>query len=154
MPAPLRRFQQHRANAKGRSIPFRLSFKQWLKIWTDSGQLENSGKYKGQYCMARFGDKGPYVVGNVRIISVEQNHKELRHTDENKEKARLRWLGRKHLEETKQKQRAGKLGPLNPMFGKDFSLVHRAKMSISHLGNTNWVNQTRKNGKYGPNVNR
>jgi hypothetical protein len=153
MPIPLRRFQQHRANSKGRGIPFLLTFEQWLKIWTDSGQLENAGKHKGQYCMARLGDKGPYKVGNVRIISVEQNHRELRHTAENKEKARLRWLGRTHKESTKQKQSKGKMGPLNPMYGGNFSEEHRARMSESKLGNTNWINQTRKNGKYGTNAN-
>ncbi len=98
-----RRFQLHRQNSKQRGIPFLLTFEEWLKIWTASGYLHKSGKCKGQYCMARRGDLGAYKIGSVRIITVEQNHEEMRHTPANKEKARLRWLGRKHSAATKAK---------------------------------------------------
>jgi DNA-directed RNA polymerase specialized sigma subunit len=30
--------------------------------------------------MARFGDRGAYEIGNVRICTVEENHREMRHT--------------------------------------------------------------------------
>jgi hypothetical protein len=110
--SPKRRFQKQRINSKRRGIPFYLTFPQWLRIWVRSGHLHESGKHCGQYCMARRGDKGAYEVGNVKIIPVEQNHREMRHTAENKEKARLRWLGRKHTEETKRKIGRGNLGKI------------------------------------------
>lgn len=58
---------------KTRGIPFLLTFEEWLKIWVDSGKLEQRGRRKGEYCMARFGDKGPYAIGNVRIILTTDN---------------------------------------------------------------------------------
>jgi hypothetical protein len=62
--------------AKGRGIPFLLSFDEWQKIWNDSGHFSERGKKNGQYCMARFGDKGPYAVGNVEITLVEENNRD------------------------------------------------------------------------------
>ena len=75
-----RRFYLHRKNSEWRKIPFRLTFDQWLKIWTKSGHLYESGKRKGEYCMARRRDRGAYEVGNVRIVTVEKNHSEMRHS--------------------------------------------------------------------------
>lgn len=69
-------FHNHRSNAKFRGIGFELAFEHWLKIWLDSGHLAERGNKRGQYCMARFGDKGPYAVGNVKIITMEENRSE------------------------------------------------------------------------------
>lgn len=69
-----RRFDTHKSNAKSRGIEFLLTFEQWFKIWTDSGHLHERGNRGHQYCMARLGDKGPYAVGNVKIITCNQNH--------------------------------------------------------------------------------
>ena len=55
---------------------FKLTFDQWINIWVTSGQLDNRGQRTGQYCMARFGDKGAYEVGNVRIILSVDNVRE------------------------------------------------------------------------------
>lgn len=62
--------------SRTRGIQFLLTFAEWLKIWIDSGHLENRGNKKGQYVMARFGDIGPYAVDNVRIILCSDNVKE------------------------------------------------------------------------------
>jgi hypothetical protein len=70
------KFHAHKANAKGRSIPFLLSFDQWQTLWLDSGKWSQRGPRQGQYVMARNGDSGPYAVGNVRICPVEENHAE------------------------------------------------------------------------------
>jgi hypothetical protein len=70
------RWRYHRRHAKDRKIPFLLTFDQWLQIWIDSGHIHESGTRNHQYCMARYGDKGPYAVGNVRIVTVAQNHAE------------------------------------------------------------------------------
>lgn len=56
-----------------RGIAWKLTFEQWLKIWTDSGHLDQRGRRKGQYVMARLGDKGPYAVGNVKIVTATEN---------------------------------------------------------------------------------
>jgi hypothetical protein len=66
------KYAQHRRDSRGRGIAFELTFDQWLKIW--GRKLAKRGPLKGQYVMARFGDKGPYAVGNVQIITSEQNH--------------------------------------------------------------------------------
>ena len=75
-----RKFYGQKACAKARGISFELSFAQWLSIWTESGHFHERGKLKDQYVMARFRDRGPYAVGNVRIITVEKNHSEMRHS--------------------------------------------------------------------------
>lgn len=91
-----RRYAVQKGDAKRRRIPFLLTFPEWLKVWTDSGHLHESGSFAGQYCMARRGDQGAYEVGNVRICTVEENHGEMRHGDAARAKIsannRVRWL--------------------------------------------------------------
>jgi hypothetical protein len=70
-------YMQHRRDAKARGIGFLLSFEDWLAIWVASGKLDLRGTKKGQYCMARYGDVGPYALGNVRVILHSQNVKEI-----------------------------------------------------------------------------
>jgi hypothetical protein len=69
-------FIKHRSVAKQRGISFLFTFDEWITIWRDSGRWAERGYRKGQYCMARFGDKGPYATGNVRICLVTENHVE------------------------------------------------------------------------------
>lgn len=70
------KYHSHRSNAKKVGKEFLLTFEEWLKIWVDSGHYHERGHYKGQYVMARYGDKGPYAVGNVKIITFEENSRE------------------------------------------------------------------------------
>lgn len=70
------KYSAHRYDAERRGIEFLLTFEEWVKIWLDSGHFHERGTRKGQYVMARFGDAGPYSVGNVRITTVEENHSE------------------------------------------------------------------------------
>lgn len=63
----------HKYNASIRNIDFLLTFEEWIQIWVESGHLHERGCKRGQYCMARFGDKGPYAVGNVKIILHKDN---------------------------------------------------------------------------------
>jgi hypothetical protein len=83
-------YREQRNQAATRQIPFLLTRYEWFQIWENSGFLELRGHRKGQYCMARFGDVGPYAVGNVKIISVEENHREAmlgkKFTDQHKQK--------------------------------------------------------------------
>ena len=67
------RYREQRKAAKGRGIPFLLTFEEWWKIWQDSGHWEERGCGKGKYVMARYGDIGPYDTGNVKIITMEEN---------------------------------------------------------------------------------
>ena len=60
-------YMTHKRNAKKRNIDFFLSYDEWLNIWIQSGKLHLRGPKKGQYCMARIGDIGPYSIGNVYI---------------------------------------------------------------------------------------
>lgn len=66
-------FIEHRLNAKDRGIGFELTFSQWLEIWIASGKVRRRGCRRGQYVMARHGDRGPYAVGNVKIILASEN---------------------------------------------------------------------------------
>jgi len=68
-----RAFHYQRKGAHKRGIRFLLTFEEWMKIWLDSGHLSERGKYRGQYVMSRPGDRGPYAVGNVKIVTVEAN---------------------------------------------------------------------------------
>lgn len=69
-------WRNHRGRAETYGIPFLLSFEQWLRIWHESGHLFERGSRKHQYVMARHGDSGPYAIGNVKIIPVEENMSE------------------------------------------------------------------------------
>jgi hypothetical protein len=71
---PRGRFHVQRMNACRRGIPFLLTFEEWLAVWGDLlGARGRSG-----YVMARHGDAGPYAVGNVRIITTQENSREQR----------------------------------------------------------------------------
>jgi hypothetical protein len=66
-------FYSQRASASDRGIDFLLTFSEWLDIWAASGHLSERGKRIGCYCMARYGDTGPYSVDNVKIIMFGDN---------------------------------------------------------------------------------
>lgn len=63
-----RAYRAHRYNAKQRNTSFLLSFEEWLSVWKASGHLHERGCRRGQYVMARHKDRGPYAIGNVKII--------------------------------------------------------------------------------------
>ena len=70
---PVLRYTEQRRNANTRGIVWKMNFRQWWSIWIDSGKWGERGRDYGKYVMARFGDKGDYCVGNVHIISAQQN---------------------------------------------------------------------------------
>ena len=59
--------------ARIRTIPFLLTFVEWLVIWEMSGKLDERGRERGKYCMARKNDIGPYAWWNVDIIEHGEN---------------------------------------------------------------------------------
>lgn len=69
---PKRAFTEQRRNAKTRGVGWELSFADWWRIWQESGHWNERGRGEG-YCMARWGDSGPYSVDNVYICTIGQN---------------------------------------------------------------------------------
>lgn len=64
---PLRAFsRQSRAAVKDRQVGWELTLWQWWSIWQESGHWHERGVGRG-YMMCRYGDIGPYAVGNVFI---------------------------------------------------------------------------------------
>lgn len=116
-----KKYIQHRHDAAKRDIPFLLTFEEWWQLWQDSGKWDHYGCHKGQFCMARFGDKGAYEVGNVRICSTEENHAEW--NDKHKELSG--WsLGQPRPEAWRAKISAG-------LKGKPKSAAHCAAISAA-----------------------
>lgn len=72
-----KRFSTHKSNSKRRNIEFNLTFKEWLDIWSESGCINESGKFKNNYVMARKYDTGAYEVGNVSIVKTVDNLSEI-----------------------------------------------------------------------------
>lgn len=85
-------YRQQRGNAAARGITFLLSSAEWWQIWSSSGHYRERGQKSDQYCMARFGDVGPYALNNVEIVTNHENNK-------------YGSTGRKHSEATKRKMR-------------------------------------------------
>jgi hypothetical protein len=70
---PYQAYAQQRNNARRRGIEFKISFEDWFEIWMRSGHWSKRGIGAGCYCMGRHKDRGAYEVGNVAIISQEEN---------------------------------------------------------------------------------
>jgi hypothetical protein len=73
---PEYRYNQQMGGAQKRGIVWEFTFETWYKVWSDSGYYNQMGSRKGQYCMARTNDAGPYSPSNVRITTTSDNHKE------------------------------------------------------------------------------
>lgn len=67
-------YATQRRNAKFRGIAWAITFPEWCRVWAESGKEVQRGSQRGdQYQMTRFGDAGPYRVGNVSIQTKSQN---------------------------------------------------------------------------------
>ncbi len=69
-------YRTQRIHANERGIEWRFTFETWWATWSTSGKWNERGRYRGEYCMARTGDVGPYAPLNVRICPVTENHAE------------------------------------------------------------------------------
>jgi hypothetical protein len=118
------KWSTQRSDAKRRGIPFLLTFEEWFGIWKESRKLAQRGHGAGRYVMARVGDRGPYAVGNVRIILFEENAREYRPTFDAKTRTGAAHRGKVVSAETRGRlaQRAS---------GRKLSLETRLKMSVS-----------------------
>ena len=149
-------FQRLRAAERG--IAFELGFLEWLKVWGASGHLASRGRKGDQYCMARYGDRGPYAVGNVKIILGVDNVREAKvgktlslahrekismvlsgrpgrpHSSETKEKLRVANVGKTLSAATREKiGRASKGHPVSAEVRARISAARKGKpLSIEH----------------------
>lgn len=76
---PLLVFHRQKSTAKGRGIPWELTYKQWLRWWTASlgpDWFELRGAGYNQFCMARHNDTGAYKLGNIKCITNQMNRAE------------------------------------------------------------------------------
>ena len=117
-------FTMQRLNAKRRGIPFKLTYLQWLELWAASGVLGKRGKGSGKYQMARHGDQGAYEVGNVSIITHNQNSREI--VVSPKRRAEVSKFMKQMPRTKTHRLRIGAA-----MKGRVFSAETRAKMSAS-----------------------
>ena len=124
------KYRYHLKDARNRGISFLLTFEEWFKIWTDSGHLHERGPRRGQYVMARYGDKGPYAVGNVRIITGLENQAEQWARIEYRERMSAVHKDKEVSLETRQKIRIARTDTTA-------SLETRQKMSATRMGNKN-----------------
>ncbi|RYE95686.1 MAG: hypothetical protein EOO77_42410, partial [Oxalobacteraceae bacterium] len=67
------KYTSQRDKAKIRGIEWKLTFEEWDKWWVDSGHKSERGRFRGNYCMARIGDTGPYEIGNIFCALFEVN---------------------------------------------------------------------------------
>lgn len=67
------RYLQQRASAKYRGVEFKLTFDEWCTWWLATGHVDERGKCRGQWVMARPNDEGPYELGNLRCQLAEEN---------------------------------------------------------------------------------
>ena len=76
-----RYYNTKKATAKQAGIPFELELRDiyWL-LYCARINVEQVGKRRGEYQLARFGDTGPYALGNCRFITSEENLREKDHT--------------------------------------------------------------------------
>lgn len=68
-----RKFLTQRTNAKNRGVAWDLSFDQWRNWWLATGHVDERGRLRGQWVMARPYDSGPYALGNLLCLRAEDN---------------------------------------------------------------------------------
>ena len=63
-----------RYHANERNIPFNLSFEDYLSLIIEADITESDiGWGASKYCLGRYGDDGPYQIGNCRFITNREN---------------------------------------------------------------------------------
>lgn len=71
------RYHDQRLKATvNRGLGWEFTFETWLEWWQGTGKLAERGNRRGQYCMARYGDQGPYAPENVRCCTTDENNRE------------------------------------------------------------------------------
>lgn len=125
-----------------------MTIEKWVIIWLQalgSDWKIKRGRGPDKYCMARFGDKGPYAIGNVKIITNAENASEQKWTAE--KRAKHSRLMKKIMADPKIRLNCSiaKRGKSHPQ-----SLEARAKISLAHLGKPSLNKSLSKLGKKNP----
>jgi hypothetical protein len=98
--------------AKNRGIDFKLSYEEWIEFWGED--ITNRGRGKSDLVMSRYGDVGPYELGNIFKSTVEQNgidgNKGIPKSEEHRAKMSAALKGRTLSEETKAKMSEARKG--------------------------------------------
>ena len=66
-------YRAHRASAKQRGVEFLITFDEWADWWLEDDRWESRGVGRDELVMARFGDVGPYALGNIYCTTSAQN---------------------------------------------------------------------------------
>lgn len=72
------KYTNKKGNAKKKGIPFLLSFEEYMELVAEAGLIdpEQIGISIDSYHLSRYGDVGPYEIGNCRFIPHRENLKE------------------------------------------------------------------------------
>lgn len=73
LPKAWKAYIAHRASSKQRGIPFLMTWEEWWGFWSVDGRWERRGRGTHKLVMARYGDVGPYAVGNVFCCTNGEN---------------------------------------------------------------------------------
>ena len=80
-------YRNQKSNAKRRGVEFLLTFEEWRDWW--GKDFAGRGSAKGRLVMARYGDKGPYQLGNIKKITCSENARESNGRRESKDQILL-----------------------------------------------------------------
>jgi hypothetical protein len=75
---PLKTYRRHKyINCWKQGIPFDLTVEELQQLLDDAGiTIEQVGRGSADYNLARYGDTGPYAMGNCRFITKRENIQE------------------------------------------------------------------------------
>ena len=73
---PHNQYGDQKQAARQRGIEWLFIFQEWFDMWYFSGRWKERGHKRGQYCMMRNGDIGPYSVDNVTIGLTDDNKRD------------------------------------------------------------------------------
>jgi len=94
------KYHAQKCGARIRGIDFNLTFDQWWDWWQQTRKYPQRGKGKGKYVMARFGDIGPYELGNIYCCTHGENvtaaHKGVKRSQAHRDKLSAANLGKVH----------------------------------------------------------
>lgn len=110
-----------------RGILFLLTFEEWLDIWVKSRKLSQRGRTAEKYCMSRFGDVGPYSIGNVEIVTFSQNESSKKISDSQRQKISAAMTGRIVSDLTRKRMSIA-------FTGRKISDAQKAQISKVHKG--------------------
>jgi hypothetical protein len=71
-------YEKQRTAAGLRGIGWEFTPETWMRVWLQSGHLDERGVGTGRFVMARHGDVGPYSPSNVEIVPFEVNARDSR----------------------------------------------------------------------------